>query len=122
MSVSLATTVASQIPWMEFASNLPALWRTATGFFDKSSSKAGSPPVDPTADVRVQLNHLATRVHDGAQAQADQAKIVALLADQMQAMASQVQLTSSRARQALWFGVAGCVISAVSVLIVLLKS
>lgn len=117
----VVTTVASQIPWKDVIAAAPDVWKAAKDLFAFSTKKAEAPPVDPTADIRDQLAALATRVHDNEHAGADQAKVIAAIAEQMQAMTAHMQASASRATRLLWVAIAGCAVSVVSLTIVLLK-
>jgi len=118
---AVVTTVASQIPWKDVIAAAPDVWKAAKELFAFSSKKAGTPPVDPAADIREQLAALASRIHDGEQAQADQAKIVAALAGQMQAMATQMQASAARATRLMWLAVAGCGLGVVALAVAVLQ-
>lgn len=116
------TTVASQIPWKHVIAAAPGVWKTAREIFSSSSKKAESPPVDdPGADVRVQLSALAARVHEIDVSQADQAKLLADMAEQMQAITLQVQALGKRANRLLLLAAGTCVVAVVSLAVAFLR-
>jgi hypothetical protein len=117
----VVTAVASQIPWKDVIAAAPEVWKAAKELFAFSTKKAGTAPVNPAADIRDQLAALASRVHDGEQAQADQAKLLAAIAGQMQAMTTQMQASAARARNLLWVAVGSCAVSLASLAVVLLN-
>lgn len=119
--VAVAATVASQIPWKDVIAAAPDVWKAARDLFAFSSKKAESAPVDPTADIRDQLAALAARVHEGERAQAEQAKVVAEIAGQMHAMATQMQANSARTDRLIWVAIGSCVVSVASLALLLLK-
>jgi hypothetical protein len=119
---AVITTVASQIPWKDVIAAAPEVWKAAKDLFTFSTNKAETPPIDPTADIRDQLATLASRVHEGEQAQVEQAKLVAAIAGQMQGMTTQVQANAARATLVMWLAIAGCALSTLTLVIVLLKA
>ena len=118
---AVVATVASQIPWKDVIAAAPEVWKSAKELFVFSTKKAETPPVDPTADIREQLVAIAARVHDSEQAQADQAKIVAIIAGQMQAITAQVQATAARAKRLMWLAIGACGLSIIALAVALLK-
>jgi hypothetical protein len=79
--------LASALPWRKILTALPYVVATADKARKALSSK-GEPPVDPAADLKTQLTELAARVHDIEVAQAEQAKVVAEIAEQLEAVAN----------------------------------
>jgi hypothetical protein len=116
---AVVTTVASQIPWKDVIAAAPDVWKSAKELFAFSTRKAETPAVDPSADIRVQLAGLGSRVQESEQAQAEQAKLIAAIAGQMQAMATQLEASASRATRVMWVAIAGCGLSVASLVTVL---
>jgi hypothetical protein len=79
--------LASALPWRKILTALPYVVATADKA-RKALSSRSEPPVDPTADLKTQLAELAKRVHDNEVAQAEQAKVVAEIAEQLEAVAN----------------------------------
>lgn len=118
---AVVSAVASQIPWKDVIAAAPDVWKSARDLFASSARKAQAPAVDPADDIRVQLAALASRSHDSELAQAEQAKLIAAMAGQMQAMTTQMQVNATRAKRVMWAAFAACGLSAASLAFALLR-
>lgn len=102
----------SAVPWRKILTALPYVVATADKA-RKALSSRSEPPVDPTADLKTQLAELAARVQENETAQAEQAKVVALIAEQLEALANR----AARGYRLAWVAVAtACVAVAVALL------
>lgn len=104
--------LASALPWRKILTALPYVVATADKA-RKALSSRSEPPVDPTADLKTQIEELAQRVHDNEVAQAEQAKVVALIAEQLEAVAERSARTSRVAWAALIVAVVALVVAAI---------
>jgi hypothetical protein len=91
---------AAAVPWKEIYKALPVVVTAAERIWEKLASKPTEPAVDSSADLRAQVGALRTLLQEQQAAQAEQAKVVAQLAEQLQAIAR-------RSARAYWLGVAG---------------
>lgn len=104
--------LASAVPWRKILTALPYVVAAADKT-RKALSSRSEPPVDPTADLKTQLAELAARVQENETAQAEQAKVVAEIAEQLEALANR----SARGYRLAWIAVAiSCVALAVALL------
>ena len=101
------------VPWRKILTALPLVVTTADKAWKALASKK-EPPVDPTADLKTQLSELAARVQENEFAQAQQAKVVALIAEQLEAVATR----SARGYRLAWIAL---VISCVAVAVAFLR-
>ena len=118
----LLKAVASQIPWKDVLSAAPDVLKSAKEMLASSKKQADAPVVAPTDDARTQLAALAERTHQGELAQAEQAKLIAALAAQMEAMTVQVQANAVRARRVLWLAGASAALSLASLVLVAVQA
>jgi hypothetical protein len=105
--------VVTSLPWRKILTALPLVVTTADKAWKALATKK-EPPVDPTADLKTQLAELAQRVQDNDVAQAEQAKVVAQIAEQLEAVANR----SARGYRLAW---AAFAIACVAVVIALLR-
>lgn len=106
--------IAAAVPWKEILRAVPYLVDGAKTVL-KLASKPKEPPIDPAADLRTQLGTLAERVQENENAQTEQAKVVALLAEQLQAIAR-------RSARGYWLAVTGLGLSIVALAISLIRT
>lgn len=105
--------VAATIPWNEILKAAPLIVSGAKKIWEQFASKPKKPPVDPEADLRTQFTALSNRVQENEAAQGEQAKVVALMAEQLLAIAR-------RSARGYWFGVTGIVLGCISLALALL--
>jgi hypothetical protein len=104
--------LASAVPWRKILTALPLVVTTADKAWKALASRK-EPPVDPAADLKTQLAELAARVQENDAAQAEQAKVVAQIAEQLEAVANR----SARGYRLAWLALAiACVAMAIALL------
>jgi hypothetical protein len=99
--------LAAAIPWAQILKALPFVVQGAKTVL-KMSSTPKEPGIDPTQNLREQLASLAARVDGVEAAQAEQAKVLAQVAEQLQAIAI-------RAARGYWLAVGALALSALAV-------
>jgi len=100
------------LPWKEILKGATLVVSLARDLRKQQASEPRQ-PVDPTADVRSQLMALSKRVEGLEASGAEQAEVVKILADELQALAR-------RAVVGYWAGIAGLVIALVSLAVAIL--
>ena len=105
---------AAAVPWKEIYKAMPLVVAAAEKIWEKLASKTKELPIDPSADLRAQIGALGSRFEEGQAAQEEQAKVVAQLAEQVQAIAR-------RSARAYWLGVTGLAIGCLSLVITLAR-
>ncbi len=108
-------TIAAAIPWREILRLLPLVVATAEKIWKQVASKPKEPPVDPNADAKSQVATLAERLIQIEATQTEQAKLMSLVAEQLQGIAR-------RAAMGYWLGLSGLVLSCLALVILLLRS
>lgn len=105
---------AAAIPWKDILKALPVVATTAERVWRQIASKPRETPMDPAADLRTQVAALGKSVQELQSGLTDQAKVVAQLAEQLEAVAR-------RAARGYWFAVAALALSIAAVLIATLR-
>ena len=95
--------VAAAILWKQIFQALPVIVEGAKSLL-KMTSKPKESPLDPTKDLRAQLETVAGRLTSVETAQAEQAKVVADIAVQLQSIAI-------RSARGYWMAIAGLAIA-----------
>jgi hypothetical protein len=110
----LAMPIAAAIPWTQILKALPYVVDGAKTVL-KMTSKPKEAPLDPAQDLREQLASLAERIEATDAAQAEQAKVLAQVAEQLQAIAI-------RAARGYWLAVGALGLSALAVAISIFRA
>lgn len=105
--------VVAAIPWKVILRALPTVVVTARELWNHWSSRPKA-PVDPSADVKTQLESAAERLAALEYAETEQTKLVSQMAEQLQGIAR-------RAAVAYWLGLAGLLLSCAAVLLAVLR-
>jgi hypothetical protein len=101
---------AAAIPWKEILKALPAVASAAEKVWKQIAAKPKEAPIDPTADLRTQISALGARTEEIQSGMTDQARVVAQLAEQLEAVAR-------RAARGYWFAAGALTLSVVSLLL-----
>ena len=102
------------VPWKEILRALPVVVSTADKLWRALSSKSKEPPVDPAADLKTQIGELASRFQENEVVQTEQAKVVAMMAEQIQALAA-------RSARSYWLSFAALVLASVAIVVSLVR-
>jgi 1-acyl-sn-glycerol-3-phosphate acyltransferase len=102
MEGAFLMAAAAAVPWKDIVKAVPIIVTTADKIWKALSSKSKDPPVDPSADLKTQFKELAARVQENESAQAEQAKVAAMMAEQFQALATR----SARSYWVSWIALA----------------
>jgi hypothetical protein len=109
MEGALLMATAAAIPWKQIFQALPVIVEGAKALL-KMTSKPKEPPLDPTQDLRAQLGTVVDRLSATEAAQAEQAKVVAEIAEQLQSIAI-------RSARGYWMAIAGLLVAFTSLAI-----
>lgn len=102
------------VPWKEILRALPVVVSTADKLWRALSSKSKKSAVDPDADLKTQIGELASRLQENEVTQTEQAKVVALMVEQMQALAA-------RFARSYWLSLAALALACVGIVVALLR-
>jgi hypothetical protein len=106
--------IAGAIPWKAILKALPVVVLTAREMWTQWSSRPKKALVDPNADVRTQLASVAERLTALENAETDQARLVSLMAEQLQGIAR-------RTAVAYWLGLGGLLLACVALLLAVFR-
>jgi len=105
--------VVAAVPWKEILRTLPVILDGANRLWKYWSAKKGQ-ALDPKADFKTQLLELGERLSALESAEAEQAKLVAEVAEQLQAVARRASMTY-------WLALGALVVSCATLLIAALR-
>jgi len=105
--------IAAAIPWKMILEALPAMVVTARQLWKHWSSRPQPAPIDPAADAKTQLVSLAERLATLEGAEAEQARLMSQIAEQLQGIAH-------RASIAYWLGLSALLLSCFVLLLMIL--
>ena len=102
------------LPWKEILKTATVVASLAGSVWNKQGAKSKE-VTDPNADVKSQLAALSRRLDDAQALGTEQAKLMQMLAEDLQSLAW-------RAAIGYWLGIAGLVLAAIALAIVLVRA
>lgn len=105
--------VPAAIPWKELIRALPILVSTADKLW-KLASRPKEPPINPRADLNIQVASIGERLVATENTQIEQAEV-------LRSVAAQLQTVARRTAIAYWLGVAGLALACLSLAISLFR-
>lgn len=106
--------VAAAIAWKTILKALPTIVVAAKDLWDYWSSRQKTAPIDPNADLKTQMAAVAEKLAALEGAEADQAKLVSQIAEQLQGIAR-------RASVAYWLGLSSLLLSCAALLLAIFR-
>ena len=100
------------IPWREILKAIPFVVDSAQRLWQHWSEKPKARPIDPDADLKTQLVAAGERLSALEAAEMEQAKLVAQMAEQLEAVAR-------KAKTGYWLSVSGFALSCVALVLAL---
>lgn len=111
MAATTAVTVAAKIPWKQLIVLIPDVVKAAKVIWNQWDSKSKPEPIDPAASVSSQIAAISKRIEALESNEANQAKVVSEIADQLQGVAIGLKETAARQTMIMWLSVAAAAIS-----------
>lgn len=109
------------IPWDKVIIHGPKVIDVATSLLDKWKSRPKPELMDPNADVKIQLVAVTQRLQALEDAETAQAEVVKNIAEQMQGLLTGLSELSRKANLAIWLASGALVVSAVALIVSLLR-